>query len=129
MNLSYQIWVGFIFVYQKSLKWVLKTCFWVQNHLLNLCSNALNSKGYCLIKKLVWKVCINLSVIWIYVNYQNQINSKEGLYIRNLKYAHLTSVFWQNNIHLISYTCQHKYTWVLCTGKPVLNASFKISDE
>jgi hypothetical protein len=47
------------------------------------------------------------------------------LYIRNLKYAHLTSVFWQHNIHLVSSTCQHKYKWILCTEKPVLNVSFQ----
>ena len=35
LNLSYQIWVGIIFVYQKSLKRTLKTGFWVQNHLSN----------------------------------------------------------------------------------------------
>ena len=44
LNLSHQIWVGFIFVYQKSLKWTFKTSFWVQNHLLNLCSSAVNSQ-------------------------------------------------------------------------------------
>ena len=49
--MSYQIWVGFIFVYQKSLKWMFKTGFWVQNHILNLCSS-----GYCKVKKLVWNV-------------------------------------------------------------------------
>ena len=47
------------------------------------------------------------------------------MYIRNLKHAHLTSVFRQHNIHLVSSTCQHKYKWILCTEKPVLNASFQ----
>ena len=37
-------WVGFIFVYQKSLKQTFKNSFWVQNHLLNLCSGAMNTQ-------------------------------------------------------------------------------------
>ena len=36
--MSYQIWVWFILVYQKTLKRMFKTGFWVQNHLLNLCT-------------------------------------------------------------------------------------------
>ena len=40
----YQIWTGFIFLYQKSLKQTFKTGFWEQNHLLNLCSSAVNSQ-------------------------------------------------------------------------------------
>ena len=51
------------------------------------------------------------------------LSTKLSLYIRNLKYAHLTPIFRQHNIHLVSYTCQHK--WILCTEKPVLNASFQ----
>ena len=47
------------------------------------------------------------------------------LYIRNLKYAHLTPIFRRHNIHLVSSTCQHKYRWILCTEKPVLNATFQ----
>ena len=47
------------------------------------------------------------------------------MYIINLKYAHLTSVFRQHDIHLVSSTCQHKYKWILCTEKLVLNASFQ----
>ena len=45
------------------------------------------------------------------------------LYIRNLKYAHLTPIFRQHNIHLVSSTYQHKL--ILCTEKLVLNASFQ----
>ena len=44
MNLSYHFWVGFTFVYQKFLNRTIKTGFWVQNHLLNLCSNAVKSQ-------------------------------------------------------------------------------------
>ena len=36
MNSSYEIWVGFISVYQKSLKQIFKTGFWVQNHVFRL---------------------------------------------------------------------------------------------
>ena len=45
------------------------------------------------------------------------------MYISNLKYAHLTSVFRLHNIHLVFSTCPHKYKWLLCTEKPVFNAS------
>ena len=41
---SYQIWVRYIFFYQKSLKQTLKTCFCIQNHLLNLCTCIVNSQ-------------------------------------------------------------------------------------
>ena len=60
MNLSYQIWVGFIFVCQKSLKRTFKTWFWVQNHLLySIWVLVLWIYiGYCGVKKLVWNVCI-----------------------------------------------------------------------
>ena len=34
----------FIFVYQKSLKRTFKTVFWVQKHLSNLCSSAVDSQ-------------------------------------------------------------------------------------
>ena len=49
------------------------------------------------------------------------------VYIRNLKYCTLNTIFRQHNIHLVFSTCQHKYKWILCIEKPVLNA-FKISD-
>ena len=42
LNLSYQI--RFIFVYQKFFKRTFKIGFCVQNHLLNLCSLAVNSQ-------------------------------------------------------------------------------------
>ena len=48
-----------------------------------------------------------------------------NLYIRNLKYAYLTPIFRLQNIHLMFSTCPHKYKWILCTEKPVLNASFQ----
>ena len=51
---------------------------------------------------------------------------KNSLYIRNLKYAHLTHIFQLHNIHLVFFTCPHKYKWILCTEKPVLNASFQV---
>ena len=43
-NLSYQICVGFISIYRKSLNERLKPVFKVQNRLLNLCSSAVNSQ-------------------------------------------------------------------------------------
>ena len=84
---SYQIWVGFIFVNQKSINKRLKLFLWVQNHLLNLCSSHVNSqryyvvngwcvmfvlklsgnKGYYIVKKLVWNVCSKAFWFTIYV--------------------------------------------------------------
>ena len=32
-----------------------------------------------------------------------------------------TFFFRRHNIHLVFSTCQHKYKWILCTEKPVLN--------
>ena len=50
---SYHFWFGFnvkiyilfIFVHQKSLKWKYKPKFWVQNHFLNLRSRVVNSQS------------------------------------------------------------------------------------
>ena len=47
------------------------------------------------------------------------------LYIRNLKFAHLTHIFRLHYIHLEFVTCPHKFKWMLCTDKPVFNACFK----
>ena len=58
MNLSYQIWFGFNFVYHISLKRTFKNGFWVQIHLWNLCSSASNSRRLLCSKKLVWNVRI-----------------------------------------------------------------------
>ena len=52
LNSSYQIWVEFVCVYQKSLKQKFKTGFWVYVLVLWI------HKGYCVVKKLVWNVCI-----------------------------------------------------------------------
>ena len=63
---SYNIyfWLRFglsiFFVYKKSLKRKLKTGFWVQNHLMNLCSSAVNSQRLLCILKAGVK-CSNLS--------------------------------------------------------------------
>ena len=51
--LSHQIWVGFIFVYQKSLKRTFQTGLWVLIHLLNLCSSALDSQRLLCSQKVV----------------------------------------------------------------------------
>ena len=47
------------------------------------------------------------------------------LYIRNIKYCTFNTIFRQHNIHLVFYTCQHKYKRILCTINQVLNASFQ----
>ena len=52
------IWIGFIFVFQKSLKRTFKHGFWVQNYLLICVLAVWIHKGYCVVKKLVWNVNI-----------------------------------------------------------------------
>ena len=70
---------------------------------------------------LVSEILVSMKLYNIYRNsYMNRY-----LYNRNLKYAHLTPIFWQHNIHLVTSTCQHKYKWILCTEKPVFIASFQ----
>ena len=56
--MSYQIWFGYIFVYQKSLKHTFKTGFWVQNHIWICVLMMWIHKVYCEVKKLVWNVSI-----------------------------------------------------------------------
>ena len=57
LNLSNQIWVRFIFVYQKSLIRTFKIGFWIWN-LLNLCSSAVNSHRLFCSKKSKCKMFI-----------------------------------------------------------------------
>ena len=78
----------------------------------------------------VWKlrnICLNnLNIYLVYEGKSKyDIIIKIGLYIRNLKNAHLTLIFWLHNIHLVFSTCPHKYEWILCTETLVLNASFE----
>ena len=74
---------------------------------------------------------INESNIGLYFVYQKALrtifdisfsNTKKPLYIRNFKYVYLTPIFLLHNIHLVFSTCPHKYKWILCTAKLVLNA-------
>ena len=75
LNLSYHIWVEFIFVYQKSLKRTFKTSFWVQNHLLNLWSSAMNSQRLLCSKK----GCLKMFVLklFFYTNKHPSMQLKE----------------------------------------------------
>ena len=57
LNSSYQIWVEFIFVYLKSLKRTVNTGFWLENHLLNLFSSAVNSQKLLCSQKAGVKCC------------------------------------------------------------------------
>ena len=64
LNSSYQIWVWYIFVFQKFLKRTFKTGFWVQNHLLKLYSSAKNTRRLLCSQKVFWEVFVlKLSVI------------------------------------------------------------------
>ena len=56
LNSSYQMWVRFIFAYQKSLKHTFQTGFGLQNQLLNLFCRVVISQRLFVVKKLVWNV-------------------------------------------------------------------------
>jgi hypothetical protein len=82
-------WPRFIFAYQKSLKRTLKTGFWVQNHLFNLSSSAVNSQR--LFKKLVWMFVLMLSGI--------QIGFPFSLFlIKTVSFLHLTKTLKLRNL-------------------------------
>ena len=55
---------------------------------------------------------------------------KDVLYITNLKYSHLTSIFLLHlYVHLEISPCPQKFKWLLCIETPVLKAGIKISDK
>ena len=100
--------------------------FFVQNNYLNLCvcfeftMIIIHYKFYQSLKEaLLWFKF--LSFIWYFFIILDQ---KYCLYIKNLKYCSFKTIFRQHNIHLVFSTCQNKYKLILCTEKPVLNASF-----
>ena len=55
-NKIYIFLLRFICVYKKSFKGMFQTGFWVQNHLLYMCSWVVNSQRLFLVKKLMWNV-------------------------------------------------------------------------
>ena len=58
----YQMWFRFNFVYQKSLKRTFKTCFCGKKITFGICVLVLwINKGYFVVKKQVWNVCIKSS--------------------------------------------------------------------
>ena len=80
--------------------------------------------------------CICVLVLWIHKGYFVVKNwcemfviklsgIKSLFYIRNLKYCTFNTIFRQHNIYFVLSTCQHKYKWILCTEKLVLNANFQ----
>ena len=70
---SYQTWVRFIFVYQKSLKQTFKTGVEYKITFWNCVLVLLIHKGYCLDKNLVWNVRIKVSGIQIFLQPKKQI--------------------------------------------------------
>ena len=79
LNLSYQIQVGFIFVYQKSLKWTFKLVFEYKITYLICVLVLWIHKDYCVVKKLLWNVCI--IALWY----------RKGKYIR---FLHVVFEHW-----------------------------------
>ena len=59
------------------------------------------------------------------VNFLCLSRENYSLYILNLKCAPFNTIFRLHNIPLVFSTCQHKFKWILCTEKRVLNASFQ----
>ena len=70
-------------------------------------SMSMTWKEYFLIVNNI-KIILSKLMATICVHIRNKEHNRY-LYIRNLKYAHLTLIYWQHNIHLVSSTCQHKY--------------------
>ena len=68
----------YIFVYQKSLYQTFHISFWAENHLLNLCSSAVNSQKLLCSQKAGMK--------WLYLSFWYAIyfTLRLRLYIRNL---------------------------------------------
>ena len=84
LNLSYQIWVRLIFVYQKSLKLSFKTGFQCKITFLIYFLALWTHRGYYIVKKLVWNVRIqafwytkNIMFYFIFPN-TNRLAEREG---------------------------------------------------
>ena len=95
--------------------------FWIQNHLLNLCSRAANSKGYCVVKKLVWNVCMKAFWYTNYINcwmtdFINQSSSNNYPIKINIRY-----LFMYNKALIptfnTDYKIKHKLKCLYCTVK------------
>ena len=89
MNLSYQIWIGFIFVYKKSIKRTFKTGFWVEINSWICVLELLILKGYSVVKKL-WNV--RIKAFW----YTKSLNS--GILLPD---KFLINLLWHLNFRCI----------------------------
>ena len=74
LNLSYQIFIRFMFVYKNSLKIAFQTGFCVKNHLLNLHFSVVNSKRlFCIrIKAFI------LNFLYVYKEPEFGLKSKKS---------------------------------------------------
>ena len=70
-------------------------------------------------------VCLALMHFHNFNTFFFQYHFNKNLYIRNLKYFTFNTYFSTTQYHLVFSTCQHKCKSILCTEKPVLNASFQ----
>ena len=94
------IWVGFIFVYQKSLKRTFKTSFWVQNHLLSLCNSAVDSQRLLCSEKLVWNV--RIKAFWyrkLYKCLNKQAETKQNLCWKKNAIVKIHSFIYLQNLN------------------------------
>ena len=101
--MSYQIWVGY-FVYQKSLKRTFKTGFWVQNHLMNLCSSAVDSQ---------WLLCSQKSWCEMFVLKLSGIQRLFPCLVRTVQ----TKIKYKNSTNILLNAWSISFTGILqfCT--------------
>ena len=110
MNSSHQIWVGFIFVYQKSLKRTFKTVFWVQNYLLNFCYSVVTSQSFLVVKNLV--LYVRIKAFWYTrdIIYQMK-NMKYPRNFSNFKSLIRFHIFWKKNIWSVHHKAFNLFTF------------------
>ena len=70
-------------------------------------------------KKCLLTYLLNHNFLHLYL--PSYRKAKRYLYIRNLKYTHLTHIFRLHNIYLVLSTCPQEYKWILCTEKQYLD--------
>ena len=120
LNLSYQIWVWFIFLYQKSLKRTFQTGFWVQNHLLNLCSSVVNSQRLLCSQKASVK-SPNFYLIVVFLSQNEYLLKEYNLIIFIAIYFKTPCI---HNVHNINNEFICKFFYVEAVGKTFVKILF-----
>ena len=105
MNLSYQIWFVFIFVYQKSLKGTFKPVFEYKINFWICVLSFWIHKGYFVVKKLVWN--LRIKAFW-YIKYIKTLLPDKYFYWREVEY-------FSGMVHSLKYLEQSIYNLILFT--------------